>query len=878
MTTEINASENNKPRNYEGAGDSIRPDRQGDIRYLHDGWVFGPADSTNTGGSGRLANVSIPKRMPAEVPGTVHTDLMKNGVIDDPCYRDNEYDLQWIGERDWIYHTEFRVDQELLQHRNIELVFEGLDTWAEVYLNDRKILTADNMFRTWRVDVSDHLTQGKNQLEIRFNNYIKVNKPKWDAAPYRLQAVDNNDQAEVKLSVYSRKAGFHFGWDWGPRLVTCGLWRPVSLQVWDDFKITSVHFQQAFPEEQSVEITAVVEAAATRSQEVSIDVRSSGQVHATEKVTLREGTHCYPVRFRIKDPKLWWCNGLGNPHRYTFIVEVKGDTGLTDRTETRIGIRKLRLVRDEDDAGRSFYFELNGRPVFIKGANYIPQDNFQNRVTPERCETLIRSAAEVHMNMLRVWGGGIYEEDHFYELCDQYGILIWQDLMFACGMYPSDEDFLESVWLEVRDNVRRLRNYACIAVWCGNNENEMLWHLMWKSHYSSDQQKQYEHDMHKLFYDTIPNAIREDDRTRDYVPTSPTAGFAGRAYKTGSLHYWDVWHGREPFENYRNHIGRFMTEYGFQSFPDLESVNRFSIADDHDIGSRVMEAHQRCMEDERRDRQYGNRLIAHYMERYFRTPKDFSSFLLVSQLLQAKGMAMAIESHRVGKSDRYCMGTMFWQLNDCWPAISWSSVDYYGRWKALHYHLKKIYGDLLIVVRPEDGDDARISFNIVSDLPYPLTGCELKMTVRSFGGDEVSQQSMPLDIAAERVVKAMEFRKPKLTGNQDEKQLYIRAELHQDRKLQASQLYFFVNEKDLALTDPGLSYEMLTVAGGYRITLHSRRFAKNVYLSLEGVEHHCSDNFFDMEPGETKEVVMKTSGDVPNVEKKVRVISLIDTY
>ena len=370
----------------------------------------------------------------ASVPGCVHTDLMSHDKIQDPFYRLNEKDVQWVGETDWEYRTSFSVNTQLLEKENLEMNFEGLDTYANVFLNDSLILNANNMFRTWKVDVKNLLYLGNNSLKIVFQNVFDKNIEKYNNAPYRLQAGHNNDQADVQLSLYSRKAGFHYGWDWGPRLITSGIWRPVTLVAWSDFRIENVYFKQKNVTEDIADIEVDVEINATKNKNVTLTVFNSETIFSRIEVKLKKGKAKYTVSFNIENPELWWTNGLGEQHLYDLTTSVSDNSGKTTSIDEKIGIRSLRVVREKDKFGKGFWVELNGVPVFMKGANYIPQDNFQNRVDDSDYKHIIKSAVDANMNMLRVWGGGIYEEDVFYDLCDKYGLLVWQDIMFACGI------------------------------------------------------------------------------------------------------------------------------------------------------------------------------------------------------------------------------------------------------------------------------------------------------------------------------------------------------------------------------------------------------------------------------------------------------------
>ncbi|MEJ2543073.1 MAG: hypothetical protein P8Y99_03310 [Calditrichaceae bacterium] len=427
----------------------------------------------------------------AQVPGCIHTDLLDNNFIDDPFFRTNERKLQWIDKVNWEYQTKFQVGPEVLKYKHNRMVFEGLDTYADVYLNSIKILGTENMFRTWMVDVNDIL-QSKNYLRIVFRSPVNEDIPKYDALDYHLPAI--NDQSELgglgdkRISVFARKAPYHYGWDWGPRFVTMGIWRPVYLESWDDAIIESVYYSQDEVDEITARISTVIEITSDCQKSVNLRIidKNEDTCFADQQIFLEPGNQVITIPFEITKPKLWWCNGLGKQNLYTLNVEISEGNNTITSKNTKIGLRNIKVIREKDEQGRSFYFELNGKPVFAKGANYIPNDNFVTRVSSSKYEHIIRSAANANMNMLRVWGGGIYENDIFYELCDQYGIMIWQDFMFACSMYPGDETFINNIQQEIIDIIKRLRNYACITLWCGNNENDWIWHMVWRKQYEAN--------------------------------------------------------------------------------------------------------------------------------------------------------------------------------------------------------------------------------------------------------------------------------------------------------------------------------------------------------------------------------------------------------
>jgi beta-mannosidase len=635
----------------------------------------------------------------ASVPGCVHTDLMQCGLISDPFYRINELDVQWVDKVDWEYEANFEIDEKLSHHDQLELVFQGLDTYATVYLNESLIFRAANMFREWRINVKPLLEVGQNKLRINFHSPIVEDLLKLNNLGYDLPAVSDQSVTgglgNKKLSIFARKAGYHYGWDWGPRLVTSGIWRPVFLEAWNTARIANLHLVNQQVSKESARVQAIFEIQALKQAKVDLAIEMDGSRQVKRSVELQPGFNSIEIPIDIQQPRLWWTNGLGESFLYLVKAKLEANSLVLDENFQKFGVRALRVVQEKDKIGTSFYIELNGVPVFAKGANYIPGDNFLPRVDPEKYLQVVQSAAQANMNMLRVWGGGIYENDLFYNLCDEYGILIWHDFMFACAMYPSDDAFIENVKQEAIQNIKRLRNHPCLALWCGNNEIDMGWsHELgdpwgWKKNFSAQQVAQLWRDYKKLFHQILPELVAQYAPGTFYWPSSPLAGLDERStYESpsGDMHYWGVWHGLHPFEDFKRYIGRFVSEYGFQSFPELKSVKAYTIPDDWDINSEVMKSHQRSP--------IGNLRIKNYMEKYYRVPDSFSNFLYVGQVLQAEAIKYAIEAHRRKKP--YCMGSLYWQINDCWPVASWSGIDYFGRWKALHYFAKKAFADILI--------------------------------------------------------------------------------------------------------------------------------------------------------------------------------------
>ena len=810
---------------------------------------------------------------PAEVPGCVHTDLMRNNLIPDPFVGTNEQSLQWIGEKNWIYETTFDVPAEIFRKEVVELVFEGLDTYAEVTLNDSLILKANNMFRTWRIDCRSRLREQGNHIAVRFRNVFDENLPKYKSAPFELQAFPNNDQADVKISMYSRKAQFHYGWDWGPRLITCGTWRPISVEAWSEFKIQDVHIQSKNVSLSGAGILSSVHIFSQKEQNVSASVMMDSLNLLMETLHLKPGMNQIELSGHLASPQLWWTNGMGAQKLYKYQLSIKDDSGHQDIYSTEFGVRSVEIIREKDSLGTSMFVRLNGVPVFMKGANYIPQDNFQNRVTKERYEHIVRSAAKANMNMLRVWGGGIYEDDQFYELCDRYGILVWQEIMFACAMYPGDDKFLENIRQEVIDNVARIRNHACVAMYCGNNENEVAWYQWgWKEKCEKGAQLAFEQTVKKLFYDVIPSAVREADSSRYYHPTSPSAGFKNISPSDGDIHYWGVWHGKEPFERYSSNLARFVSEYGFQSYPELSTIAQYAQPKDRSLHSDVILSHQRCMADERRDKEYGNRLIQWYMDRWYRTPKDFESYIYVSQVLQAEGVKVAMEAHR--RAMPFCMGSLYWQIDDCWPVASWSSIDYYGRWKALHYTAKNSFASILISPVLSEDD---VKIHLVSDKRESINAL-LDITVLDFEGKIVSHRSMPVNMKPNHSEIVASLPMSQLVNFNDKSRLVLLCSLKQGETLLAENISYFKSAKDLDLKHPKFMKHITKTISGFTIELMTNTLAKNVYLTCSDTYGFFNDNYFDLIPGISKTVTVKTHLQQDELERSLKIISLVDTY
>ena len=800
----------------------------------------------------------------ATVPGCIHTDLLANKLIEDPFYRDNEKKQQWIGKTDWEYQTHFAVTEAMLRREHLELVFQGLDTYADVYVNDALVLQAANMFRTWRVDCKNVLKTGDNVLRVRFRSPINEVLPLMASTKYQLPAP--NDQGEL-TSPYTRKAPYQFGWDWGPRFVTSGIWRPVFLEVWDQARINDVQLITKHMARTVASLTANIGITAGTSARAVLILNNltDHSIAARREITLSNGANQLSVDITIPHPQVWWPNGLGAHPLYSFQARLIINGTQIDQKRTRTGLRILELRQQPDDSGKSFTFFINGVPVFAKGANWIPADSFPTRVTRAKYRLLVGAARDANMNMLRVWGGGIYESDDFYEACDEMGILLWQEFMFAGSMYPATPEFLENVRQEAIDNVTRLRNHPSIVIWCGNNEIETGWqHWGWKQNLPASLWQDYQ----KIFHGVLREVAAQYDPTRAYRPSSPSADLEDdpESQREGDTHYWQVWHAAKPFLEYENQHPRFMSEYGFQSFPSLETVNTYTLPDERDIQSPVMLAHQRHPR--------GNQLIRDYMLREYPEPKDFASFLYVSQVLQAEGIRTGAEHLR--RIMPHNMGSLYWQIDDCWPVASWSSIDYYGRWKALQYYARRFYGTLLITPHVEDD---QLKFYVVSDRTEPALAT-IQTTLMDFDGNILRNFVREVEIAPLASRSYFELAANDLLKGAEPTNVLLYCELMVDGKVVSRRVQLFAPFKQLRLPPPKITYESVALRDGFKLTVTSDKFAKAVYLSVGDHDGWFSDNFFDLLPG--KPIALEYHARAPltlnDLRRRLTIRSMVDAF
>ena len=782
----------------------------------------------------------------ARVPSVVQQDLIRHGLLPDPFYGCNEQQVQWVEDYDWCYKTSFDLTQEHLSYDAAELSMEGLDTYAEVWLNGYRVHTNDNMFVGYDIEVKRHLKVGRNELSILFFSPINRTKALRTKAGFDYPA--DNDHRKEKLSVYTRKAPYSYGWDWGIRLVTMGIWRPVSIQFYDQLKIEDLYLEQRFLSEERAEVDCCVtlDKLKTHSPNLRLETTCLFNDEVIERLEqpIPDVEQQMRVRLTIQNPKLWMPSGWGEPHLYRVCVRVMDADKIVAEKSCRIGLRTLRLVQQKDAQGESFYFEVNHKPLFIKGANYIPQDAILPQASEQRYRILFEDVRAANMNMLRVWGGGIYEDDLFYDLADENGILIWQDFMFACTTYPHDTAFQKRVEEEAVYNIKRLRNHPCLALWCGNNEIfEGLKYWGWQSKYTDEVFDEMKHGYDQLFRKLLPRCVARWDPQRAYIHTSPLEANWGREWTWGfgDSHNWGVWYGQKPFESLARDIPRFMSEFGFQSFPEMKTISTFAHPDDYDLNSEVMTAHQKSS--------IGNDLIRTYMERDYRVPEKFEDFVYVGLVMQGRGMRLGMEAHR--RNRPYCMGTLYWQLNDSWPVVSWSSIDYYGNWKALHYQAQRAFRDLTCSVTTCDD---RLQVWLLSDLLKAQENLELRISQVDFSGRVLREEVFDVGVDANRSTLVFEQPIEEWVEASQRSNTFLRVTLSSQDDILYDEPFYWVRPKDLDLPQVDIRMKISQQDGRCTLELESDRLVKDLYLETSIQGARFSDNFFDLLPCEKRVV------------------------
>lgn len=871
----------------------------------------------------------------AWIPGSVLSTLLDAGAIEDPYYRQNEYTARDLFWQDYIFERSFEVTQELLNQDVIQLVCYGIDTLADLYINDTHVIYMDNMHRTWRIPIKEYLHEGSNSIRFYFKSTLRYIEEREASAPAD-KKITIEASGAIAGNQYIRKAHSMFGWDWGAQLPDAGIFRDIEIQAYCTARIDEVKYQQEHAQGQvTLQVEAVLEGAdfmkkyfmgkcsagkdsseeashEEASYEETIYEKTSMEVcvydpqgHLLDKhIMTTKDNVTYMSEINIENPQLWWVNGLGGHPLYTVETRLLTNGEETQIHKDRIGLRTFTVSRDKDQWGEEFAFMINGVKFFAMGADYIPEDCVYNRITRERMEYLVRSSVKAHYNCLRVWGGGYYPSDKFYDLCDEYGIIVWQDLMYACNVYDVTQEFEDSIAAETADNAKRLRHHASLGLWCGNNEIESAW-AYWGNYQTQSQYLRA--DYIKQFEYILPKALKKADDQTFFWPSSPSSGGCfdePGAENRGDTHYWEVWHGQKPFSDYQKYFFRFCSEFGFQSFPSEKTVYSYTEPQDRNIFSPVMESHQK--------NDAANGKMLYYLAENFRYPKDFESLLYVTQVLQAVAIKSGVEHWRRNRGR--CMGTLYWQINDNWPVASWSSIDYYGRWKALHYMACRFYEPVAgSIVRIADTDTAErnggehfsaVAAHVQNETAQPV-GVTVTMTLKTFDFKVITTATQHVVVPAFGVSKALEEdyssyvqRQPRILITPSAKRVEDDTHHYYDKKDVFVEVVFtyedgrvqiesdtLVPYKHVELPQSSIHAEVVGNANTYTIALQSNVYTPFVEVDFMDADVILSDNIINLTDDkphvisfETKDVINGSFTDATDVKNRLRIRSLRDTY
>ncbi|MDD3129351.1 MAG: hypothetical protein PHW21_03185 [Candidatus Izemoplasmatales bacterium] len=795
------------------------------------------------------------RKIEANVPGSVYQDLLKEKIIPDPFDQDNEYLVREYMNEDYSYERSFEINAFDLSDKEVYIVFEGLDTLTMVYLNESLILETDNMHRIYKKCVNEFLRDGNNLLRVEIKSCLKYIKNEEENYPHKLyQAGDS-----VRGYIHLRKASYMFGWDWGPQLPDGGISRDVYLDITDKATLEDVFVRQIHQNDDvDLKVLTTVKGNNLENLKIVINIYEDNEEKPISSIT---GDINQELLLSLINPKKWYPINYGNQDRYLIEVKLFRSNLLLETKKIKIGLRTVVLEQLKDQYGESFTFNINGIRVFAKGSNYIPEDNLLGRTNEELTRKLLGYAKDANHNMIRVWGGGIYPPNYFYDICDELGLMVWQDLMFACSIYPMDKEyFVENIKEEIKDNLIRIRNHPSIVLICGNNENETAienWNIP-----SLDISK----DFYKKHYlEIIPKLTNEFVPDLPYWRSSPASKELFEDTNSdnfGDMHYWGVWHNNEPFTNYRLYYPRFMSEFGLQSFPGIKTIETFTKPEDRNIFSYIMEQHQK--------NKTANSKILDYIGKLFRYPKDFESLLYVSQAIQAEGIRYGVEHWR--RNYGRCMGILYWQLNDCWPVASWSSIDYYHRWKILHYHAKKFYSLILVSIEEEKN---RAKIFITNDSLETFSG-ELVIEIMDFSGEIIERESLEVNVdfqSAKLIVEKQVSDKRYILEN-----LVVNVTLYKNKEFISDNQVFFLPDKHLKLKKNVINKNLEFDGESYILKLNSQTLAKFVEISVKDEDIIFSDNYFHLIPGKTKTIYFKSNKDLIKNQDLINIKSLVDTY
>lgn len=843
-----------------------------EVQVLEHNWSFRLApDDANV-----AVHPEVAGWLKATVPGTAQTDLLAAGKLPDPYMADNEAKVQWVGLSDWQYKTDLTVSAATLARDHVDLVFEGLDTFAVVRVNGTQILATDNMFRTWRADVKALLHPGVNSIEVGLASPLKKMKPLVAAMPYVMPGAYDSAFGDEPLgrnsSTYVRKAGYQYGWDWGPRVVALGIWKPVKLEAWDSLRLDGLHVEQVHLDDTVAVLKADLDIPSDKAQTVTVKIdiaAPDGTVQTvSQDVALFAGVNPVSVPVQVKDPQRWWPAGYGKPNLYTVTATISLNGETVGEASHRIGLRTTEIRREKDQWGKSFEIVVNGVPIFAKGANMIPFDIFPTRVTAAQQDRMLQSAVDANMNILRIWGGGTYQDDHVYDKADELGLMIWQDFMFGGAIIPYDRDFRENTRIEAVEQVKRLRDHPSIVLWAGNNEVQTDWEN-WggstealKTSVSPAERDRIVIGMVRMFDQVLRGAVDQNSPGTPYWAGSPSTDYDGPADQNddGDRHYWSVWGGK-PVEEYLNVTPRFMSEYGLQSFPVMATIKAFAGPGDMQPETPVMRAHQKY------DKGNGNKRLLLYIHNNYGEPKTFEDFVYLSQLMQADGIELAASHLRAARPQS--MGSMYWQLNDVWPGASWASVDYYGRWKALQFHAKRFYAPLSVSLLRNNGVTEA---HILSDLTT-AKALTWRLRVLDLSGKVLSEKSGAVTVAPLTSPLVASLSDADLLGGADAKTSQAVFEIMDGGQVVAKVFGYAGATKAVAWTDPKLKLSVVPASGSYDVTVTAAAAARGVWIDVGDLKADLSDNSFDMTGGESVTVHVTTDVALGKLKKALKVRS-----
>jgi beta-mannosidase len=840
-------------------------------------WQFRQVES-----SGQLARDPRAREWrPASVPGTVHTDLLANRAIPDPYVGVAEAGLQWIGLADWEYRREFQVDAATAASKRSDLVFEGLDTLAEVWLNDEKILDADNAFRTWRVPVQGRLKAGGNRLRVVLHSPITTLLPQVRAMPHKIAgnypSPFGDEPKDAMTGNFVRKPGYHYGWDWGPRYVTAGIWKPVRLESWSVLRIDDLQLRQDEVGAERADLTA----------RIALDVAAAGRYVlrlwqtapdgkrmqvAEQAFDARHGQRMLEIPLHIANPQRWYPVGYGAQPLYRFAAEIVLDGNVVASSTQRTGLRSVELRRDKDDQGRGFAFVVNGIPIFAKGANSIPFDMFQPRVARQQLRRVLQSAVDANMNMIRSWGGGYYESDEFFEIADELGLLVWQDFMFGGGMQPAyDDAFRANVVAEARDQVRRLRNHPSVVLWCGNNEEEIAWKYWGHGRDLKAADPVFAGKVWdgyvQLFDRDLRKVVEGEGGGIAYWPSSPGDDMADVANtpSSGDMHYWEVWgNPARPPTAYLEVTPRFMSEYGLQAWPVRRTIDHFAGRDEQGIATPVIEAHQKFLAGK------GNERLLQYVRMEFGEPEDFDDFVYLGQAMQAEGIELAALHHRASRPRT--MGSLYWQLNDVWPGASWSGIDWFGRWKALQFHARRFFAPVTLAALRREG---RTTVSLISDRTHPRRGT-LALRVMTVDGKLLREEHATVALAPLSSAVFASYSDATLLGAADPTATVAVFDLQVEGEPPARSVVYFSAAKGMAWADPGLRAVLRRDGQAYALDLAASRLARALWIDFGDLDAELSDNALTLLPGESVSLRVASPAHFDALRAALRVRSLAD--